>query len=105
MAEYIKREALKKAISEAKSRYCSDANIQYLAGNIHGLNVALGQLCMQPAADVVPVVHARWVQIDDDVFACSHCRADWVFSEATPEEMKLDYCPQCGAIMDGTADG
>lgn len=91
MAEYIKRETL---VHRLKNPY------------LFNITPRIFEIISEiPAADVAPVVHARWVQIDDDVFACSHCRADWVFSEATPKEMKLDYCPQCGAKMDGTADG
>ena len=97
MAEYIKLEDLAQ-FPIRKDRYDKEHGNKHF---INGIESVLEYAENLPVADVVPVVHARWVQIDDDVFACSHCRADWVFSEATPEEMELDYCPRCGAKMDG----
>ena len=55
-----------------------------------------------PAADVAPVVHGRWV---------THYRSGTPVAEgyvSTCCDMwnnrKSDYCPNCGAIMDGGAD-
>lgn len=50
-----------------------------------------------PTADVAPVVHGEWI---DDLYAekcgdayCSECNHfDW---------SNLNYCPNCGARMDG----
>ena len=48
-----------------------------------------------PAADVVPVVHGRWMRVFDDsagwVDMCSECKE---FGDGT------SYCPSCGAHMD-----
>lgn len=53
-----------------------------------------------PSADVVPVVHAKWVKrsfVSSDVF-CSECHT----LETTKESnYKSRYCPHCGAKMDG----
>lgn len=52
-----------------------------------------------PAADVAPVVHGEWVLFRSSVtgelslYFCSSCRA------ASTE--KSNYCPECGAKMDG----
>ena len=52
-----------------------------------------------PAADVVEVVHARWEKIHDDPsvnkYRCTNCKA---------EKMRDNYCPNCGAKMDGATD-
>lgn len=50
-----------------------------------------------PTADVVPVVHARWI---DDTYCsnCSHFEED---DEGHPVFSFSDYCPCCGAKMDG----
>ena len=49
-----------------------------------------------PTADVVEVVHARWEKIHDDPrvnkYRCTNCKA---------EKMRDNYCPNCGAKMDG----
>ena len=49
-----------------------------------------------PAADVAPVRHGRWVDTDSEFAQCALCKypvyAAW---NAT------NYCPNCGAKMDG----
>lgn len=53
-----------------------------------------------PAADVAPVVHGRWIpfhsEIAGDIQYCSACEIGFA--------SKTDYCPHCGAMMDGGAD-
>jgi hypothetical protein len=53
-----------------------------------------------PTADVAPVVNGRWV--DDIVLhpTCSECGAV-VQANAVFKYGKLNYCPNCGAKMDG----
>jgi uncharacterized paraquat-inducible protein A len=50
-----------------------------------------------PAADVAPVVHARWIDRDDKTW-CSRC-------DASNKQYKPPYCPHCGARMDGGKHG
>lgn len=62
-----------------------------------------------PAADVAPVVHGRFEDSSDewfgtDVYTCSKCRESYVLVEGTPKENLWNYCPNCGAKMDGGAD-
>ena len=55
------------------------------------------QLEAIPAADVVPLVHARWENYSSITIKCSRCGHvihDWRYSECK-------YCPNCGAKMDG----
>ena len=58
-----------------------------------------------PAADVVPVVHGKWLEWfpgdcalimtgEEMLYRCSSCNAKY----ADAEEYK--YCPNCGAKMD-----
>ena len=87
MAEYIKRDKAINAVFEA----FADGRSVYIA------------LETVPAADVAPVVRGRW---DDKTvaffFKCSECgccvghRHD-VFLDRG----KLNYCPNCGAKMEG----
>lgn len=51
-----------------------------------------------PAADVAPVVHARWVKRGCK-WQCTHCKV-LMSIEGTPKENLLNYCPNCGATMD-----
>ena len=50
-----------------------------------------------PAADVAPVVHGRWVFGGDGCVICSEC------NEEESNDNHRNYCPNCGAKMDGGA--
>lgn len=53
-----------------------------------------------PALDVAPVVHARWIG-EKWCYQCTNC------GSGAPKDggEKSPYCPNCGARMDGEADG
>ena len=61
-----------------------------------------------PALDVAPVVHARWAhfgrrRMDSLVeIGCSHC--GFVVAVVPLHEYSYEFCPRCGAKMDGEAD-
>lgn len=54
-----------------------------------------------PTVDAKPVRHGKWILYPDnkskvvEADDCSVCGAQWIFGE------KYDYCPSCGAKMDG----
>ena len=54
------------------------------------------------AADVAPVQHGRWVTHSDrpDSLICSVCNCGFDMWKHDPH----NYCPNCGAKMDGGAD-
>ena len=62
---------------------------------------------IQPTVDAVEVVHGRWIDRKIDDFRmwelrCSEC--DWVGIsnyDAYDEPYDFNYCPNCGAKMDG----
>lgn len=64
-----------------------------------------------PAADVVPVVHGRWISWEEagnfvpspDRHECSVCH-DAAQVLVNGFELLSDYCPNCGAKMDGGAE-
>ena len=116
MAEYIEREALLDSIcyETCGIAFCGATNCAFMA-----------KVCSAPVADVAPVVHGRWIykhrhrggiriyegkdemgetrrisvderhEIDDPY--CSECGK-------LNESVWLNYCPHCGAKMDGGAD-
>ena len=89
--EYIEREAALKQnyFSESKTpddNYRFDAEIKFCISSL-------------PAADVAPVRHGHWVKEKPDVLIhwhCSVCEKCYFL-----EEPNADYCPRCGAKMDG----
>lgn len=60
----------------------------------------LGTVLKVPAADVVPVVHSRWVLggYDDMYYVCEKCGHEQSEYYAKPT---ANFCPNCGARMDG----
>ncbi len=82
MAEYIEREKLNDTLDE-------------LCVN----NSLYNALQCIPAADVVPVKHGEWLQTN--IFKCSECGYSF---EPEGYTAYFNYCPNCGAKMDGKDD-
>ena len=112
MAEYKDVEQLKKQIADFKRAVNSvePMNSDYLTGYISALSVVEGEIAEQPAADVAPVRHAHWIPQFvskrglSDHFMCSEC-AESSFASHKVRMIKYDYCPNCGAKMDGEDNG
>lgn len=94
MSKYIKREDAIRAYAEILK---SDKDTKLIAEMI---------LADVPSADVVEVRHGHWIlrqpnslHLDwrDSLFECSVCGANRI--RRTGEV--LNYCPNCGAKMDG----
>ena len=102
MAEYIRREDAVDAVLEA---YYDIPTINLTAG------VLTKALAEAPAADVAPVVHGRWISLEEagnfvpspDRHECSVCH-DAAQVLVHRFELLSDYFPNCGAKMDGGAD-
>ena len=92
MADYIEREKLKQGIAEDAL-----ASLSYWDSGLMDLLMLEIDEC--PAADVAPVVHGEWIFFRRSVtgayslYYCSACNAGGM--------VKSDYCPSCGAKMDG----
>ena len=55
----------------------------------------------QPTVDAVEVVHGKWVYDHWCEFKCSICGE---YSNSKPYKGKENYCPNCGAKMDGDSN-
>lgn len=65
------------------------------------------ELLKEDAADVAPVRHGRWVSVQHKLArVCSVCNRDepYKFAFADIDADLYDYCPNCGARMDGDSD-
>lgn len=77
-----------------------------LVNKISNLDLkAKGGICVSLAnlkkADVVPVVHGKWMKEDrghvEYCAVCDQCGFDWMWSDRG----YFKFCPNCGAKMDG----
>lgn len=93
MAEYIEREAAFDAITDLAGKAPTRSAYEAVWKSARALKKI-------PAADVVPVVHGKWMPFHSeaagDIQYCSACEIGF--------DAKTDYCPHCGAKMDGGAD-
>lgn len=71
-------------------------------GEYYAYKVALKEIVGIPTADVVEVKHGEWLEVDSDVgwelVRCSLCGKENCLCDG---EDRTDYCPYCGAKMDG----
>lgn len=86
---YISREAAVKAANEWVSEACM--------APVMRVSRLFDKLAKLPAADVAEVVHAKWIPFHSeaagDIQYCSACDIGF--------DARMDYCPHCGARMDG----
>ena len=110
--EYIEREAATRILTEAAAAYgtfTTERSI-YLTAREKVQNI--------PAADVAEVVHGSWIPLRESEitgwnpgfaghdpiggYKCSNCNKEAVF-DCNDSFVLSDYCPNCGAKMDGGA--
>ena len=99
MTDHIKRAEALKAANEWVSEACM--------APVMRVSRLLDKLAKVPAADVAEVVHGRWIDGAEDFTCgnhnaeCSICRC-YVSWDGCDED--FNYCPNCGAKMDGGFD-
>lgn len=104
MAEYIDKEAFLKGIKERYCLPCKGAGKDHDGCKCRACWVddICGDVIDAPAADVAPVVHGRWDGND-----CTVCKLPWNYNMVQDADdwgyfdPMPDYCPNCGAKMDG----
>ena len=68
----------------------------------HLTNYATLILREAPTIDVAPVRHGQWVSVPHKLArVCSVCNRDEPYKFADIDADVYDYCPSCGAKMDG----
>ena len=89
MAAYIDRDATVESLNAMKP-FLRDR------GQVQLLRRIMNHIGKIPVADVVPVVHGRWERMKAycTQYVCSECGDIW-------PDFRSDYCPNCGARMDG----
>ena len=104
MADYIRREDALFALRKAERGGSMTA--------LTRLERAYAEIREMPAADVAEVVHGQWQGEGDgyadgalvyDVWVCSNC-GHYIDDGTDDPECLPNYCPVCGAKMDGGFD-
>lgn len=110
MAEYIEKH---KAVNLLTSLENEFQQFKPFKGFEHAMyrklcetEIAIGKL---PAADVVPVVHGKWIRPhwknSDYCCDCSECDGEAMHREYQWNRKGIyPICPNCGAKMDGGAE-
>ena len=89
MTDYIRREDALFALRKAERGGSMTA--------LTRLERAYAEIREMPSADAAEVVHAKWIPFHSeaagDIQYCSACDIGF--------DARMDYCPHCGARMDG----
>lgn len=98
MARYIDADELKESLKKLKAKAYNQKYQQGLQDAIDGYFPQI--IDNAPTADVQPVRHGRWIATNDEnKKRCSEC--DIIHLIAQYPHGKANYCPNCGAKMDG----
>lgn len=93
MSDYISKDALRLI----RTKECAGHTIDYAIG----WKACVDYLKALPSADVVPVVHGKWMKEDrghvEYCAVCDQCGFDWMWSDRA----YFKFCPNCGADMRG----
>ena len=104
MNEYIIKETLQAKLNRKKAE---PANKRYTEGWNDAILMVKSMIHSEKAADVAPVQHGRWAYYDTyidgiTIFRCTCCGD--LQSGGDGWGWKKNYCPNCGAKMDGSND-
>ena len=105
MAKYINEDELLEDIEHNVVFTLRPDKPSSINAELRGANKIIDRIRCAPAADVAEVRHGRWISVEADVrFRCSLCDCEVSTSWDYEQDGMFDYCPCCGAKMDGGAD-
>ena len=93
LAEYIDRDYVLKLLGVFNDRVHGDYHF------MNGIETAKEIVEDAPSADVTPVVHGKWINTRPIVEYKGFCQVKCSICESI--EPYGNYCPNCGARMDG----
>lgn len=106
MAEYIKQKDILRKFTFEHGNYIPEVDVDNFPNtvSIKDIRRIIREI---PAADVAPVRHGKWTEVQKEniwgdiisVFECSLCGKYTIGAKGIME--KFNFCPNCGAKMDG----
>ena len=89
-----------------EKRLIAENDIYALFGENGMARLHVADIDVLPRVDAVEVVHGEWTIIEDDwndevIYECSVCKEAFVTLDGEPMGKLYNYCPNCGAKMDG----
>ena len=101
---YIDKELLLKDIYK-NVRFSVKSGV--ISPELRGARKVIDRIENAPTADVVEVKHGEWVLLDEcsnEGVYCSVCHKKVYRKAYANQKVKSNYCPNCGAKMDGRRD-
>ena len=96
MAEYIDREAVYTDACQGCTRHGEELGSCYEEEPCYKLICVFANA---PAANVAPVVRGRWENYPSDAYRrCTACKTEF---EKARFSIRANFCPNCGARMEG----
>lgn len=104
--DLISRKAMLEAIDERERsvrKYVPDIQDDELRPTLQSIREFVNN---RPAVDAEPVRHGTWVQsrVIPSFHHCSYCKAAVEMKATCNTYALFNYCPNCGANMDGEDD-
>ena len=99
MADYIRRDIVLEIINTVNDTGGFAGYADYC--------VLFDEIDTMPASDVQPVKHGYWEEVTDyggwgdTHYRCSVCGEEWYLEDGKPKDNNMNFCPRCGARMDG----
>lgn len=99
--EYMERQVEKRRLN-----YYHEFVREVPEEQLHNIRAKIGYYEAAVEALRNPVRHGRWIEkedwnVDDYYYTCSACGEDFVTIDGTPSDNLWNFCPNCGAKMDG----
>ena len=99
------------ALTDSLEKWLSDAEVLCNAHVYNAIEDCLCEVDTMPTVDAVEVVHGRWYVTEsiptlEKTIECSACRCRRYYPKSLWRAIILtDFCPDCGAKMDGDGNG
>ena len=98
MKRYIDADKLIKELSNTQKTWGKRLGTSWWSHSVKLKDNMIRCINEQPLADVEEVKHGEWKEFYDEGYKCSSCGTLFITHFAIE---KSNYCPKCGAKMDG----